>query len=341
MPALCLSDGASQVLEQNYHTNTDLGKWRLYSIINTTDETMTELCDAALKSYNDEVLHIPEEELQDLIFIETAHENRHCPGKDVQFIFDAHIKSLKTILEQDDNGEPANDHQIYPFGFVAMTKPDWRESGLTVVHCDKDRGKWKVRRCTVPFKDFGLPLTSLAMGDEYFDEVIEQYRHMRDSNEDQDDGPDNQGGAVPYGEWQFAVFGSAVPPALSSATALGDPRADSFPIEELSLDMIGAGNMTGEQLLEKFPVDVARANNPILPNGRTRPLQRHPSLFIDIDKSLPDEDGVLIVKMDWDEDVSRSEDPLREAGRNSHVETRQCEAKLALSTIRAMANEGK
>jgi hypothetical protein len=57
----------------------------------------------------------------------------------------------------------ADEQQFYDFGFIALTRTDWKTYGITIVHCDLDRGKWKVTQCSgIPIDKLGLEATSLG-----------------------------------------------------------------------------------------------------------------------------------------------------------------------------------
>lgn len=101
----------------------------------------------------------------------------------------------------DSKPDSKDEQHFYIFGFIALTRPDWKRQGVTAVHCDKDRGKWKVTQCSgIPVDQLGMELTSVSDADDEFDNVRGRYD---DSNNDDQD---HQGGSAPEGQWQFIVY---------------------------------------------------------------------------------------------------------------------------------------
>ena len=323
MSPLYLSQNAESVLERCYTTNLDLGKWLVYRTSSIPAKDVTNLCHLAMKTYNERHLHEPESELEELSFITPAKQSHSGPCENIGDIFDSHINMLGRILDKGP-GEPSNDYKIYPLGFIVASQ-EWRERGVMVVHCDKDRGVWKAGQCRILADELGLPLTSVSDGDESFDSIRQCYSSIDEGG--------MSGGPVPTGDWQFALFSTAMPGGLAKEV-VHDPRADSFPPEETSFYLIPSQGMEWEKVLETFVLDYARCVwEPVLPNREEQPLQRHPNLFVVVDSPQPEQDGVLIVKMVWDMDLNKLESELRESARRSKVETRRGDVYSALSTL--------
>ena len=117
----------------------------------------------------------------------------------LQNALDYHLQSLERRLEyREPRGEDGQ--QFHVFGFIALTRPDWRTHGVTAVHCDLDRGKWKVTQCSgIPIGKLGLELPSLSFMDDYFDNIRPQYDNSENTGED------SVGRPAPEGEWQFLL----------------------------------------------------------------------------------------------------------------------------------------
>lgn len=309
----------SSVLDRCYNTNVDLGKWLVYRTDLIPETCVREVCDLAMRVYNEKQLRQPESELDELSFIKPAEPN--VEYNTVGEILDAHIHDLKKIL--DDGLTPSEDCKIYPFGAIVITKNDWCEKGVSVVHFDKDRGKWKLGQCRIPVKELGIPLTSVSDMDESFDRVRELYI---------DEGG-TPGGPLPVGEWQYSLFGVAIPGGLASELVY-DPRMGSYPLEEATFDLISSEGMDLVEIREKFVLDYAKFAR----EASEWPVKRHPSLFVVIDKPNPETSGVCIGKMVWDRDVDKSDDELREVARNSRVDTRRCYPGSAWITLRDMGD---
>lgn len=326
MSTLYLSQHAQSILERCYNKNLDLGKWLVYRTSSIPAKDVTNICHLAMKTYNDRHLREPESDLEELSFVTPAQESSSGPCENFDDVFGSHIRMLGSILDEG-SSDPFNDYKIYPLGFIVASE-NWRERGVMVVHCDKDRGVWKVGRCRILVDELGLPLTSVSDGDESFDPIRQRYSSIDEGG--------TTGGPVPIGDWQFALFSTAMPGGLAKEV-VHDPRADSFPPEETSFDLIPSQGMEWEKVLETFVLDYARCVwEPVLPNGEERPLKRHPNLFVVVDSPRPEQDGVLIVKMIWDMDLNKLEGELRESARRSKVETRRCHAYSALSTLRVL-----
>lgn len=226
---------------------------------------------------------------------------------------------------------------MYTYSFLVVTRVDWREHGVNAVHLDKDRSKLKVMQCIIPVKELG-DLFSVIEGDINFDQVCETY------DASGNDGPDNQGGLEPVGKWQFAVYctGTISTKGLARQQvqrALPDPRGDMsyhpgdsslwFLLQKRSRDLIDE-----DWLLEyaKF------AKHPVMP-ATFAPFacKRHLTLFVHIHNNNPS--IIKIVKMDWDQNVERSDEVLKMIGRKSKTTSWLCEANVLVTTLLQMADE--
>lgn len=324
MTSLRLPPNATAILERCYHSNADLGEWLVYRAPSIPANDIPDLCYLAMKAYNDRYLREPESEFEEQSFIKPAHEAKaHESIKDV---LDAHISMLERILDEGSK-DPWNKYRIYPLGFIMVSECNWHEKGVVVVHCDKDRGVWKVGQCRILAHELGHPLTNLIDTEESFDETRQRPNVI-------DEGC-TSGGTVPIGEWQYTVFSTVVGHLAGADEVIYDPRGDSYPPEETTFDLVPSLGMSWKKVLEAFVLEYAKCvREPVLPEGRERPLKRHPELFLVVDCARPERDGVLVARMVWDGDVEKPESELREAASKSRAETRRSDANSVLSTLR-------
>jgi hypothetical protein len=165
---------------------------------------------------------------------------------------------------------------------------------VSAVHCDKDRGKWKVTQCSgIPVDQLGMGLSSVSDCDITFDEVRDRFDNGGDNC-----GPDNVGGPAPAGLWQFAVFCSGVSRSAAE-DFIPDPRGDpSYRMGEGCLWFLPSEAKSIEAVQEHWPVVYAHAiRDPTIPGnpGERRITRLHPSLFATADD---DARSVRIMEMD-------------------------------------------
>jgi hypothetical protein len=200
----------------------------------------------------------------------------------------------------------------------------------------------KVTKCSNIPIDHLLSLAGVIEGDEWFNNIREYW-----DDGSGNDGPDNQGGPAPVGEWQFTVYCTGSPElsafqlAYHACRNIPDPRDFSYEMGEACLDYIHRNPMMREELVnEDWPVMYSELmNNPIVKaNNQPRIVNPHPSLFVHI-RGGEDLTGIEIVKMEWDHNIARSEEELRRVGRESRTITQKCEAKALVTTLQQLALE--
>lgn len=272
MAPLHLPENAASILQRAYRgdanvTDIDDDKWLIY-IIDNVPADAKELARLAMDYWQT----VDESERDELCFLKSALQP--STNLSLQNALGYHLNLCERRLER---CEPRGDdeQQFYLFGFIALTRPDWKTQGVTAVHCDLDRGKWKVTQCSgFPIDKLGLELTSLSFMDDYFDNIRPQY------DDSDNTGEDNVGGPAPEGEWQFLLY--AVGMTRSKAEQLiTDPRGSpDWPMGETCL-VTKKWDLPTERIQEDFPLAYARfARNPIIPaNGQPSICKRHPSLF--------------------------------------------------------------
>lgn len=329
MTALKFPPNAIEVLEREGPDSSTCdvpwSKWLIYNI-ETAPKEAEELYVAAMESH---INPSPKSEWDTQSFLKPAEQTVALP--DVQHVLDHHIRMLEGMHDELEN-TGRWDWQVYTLGFIVITNADWRETGVTAVHCDIERKKWKVLQCkNIPLGRL-WKLQSIVFGDCTFDDV------SRDCDASGNDGPDNQGGPVPEGEWQFAVYCTA--PSGNSALQweaecnVPDPRNEfSMGEGEECLCFLNQ-DLPSEKANEDWPL--AYANLIRNPSVYPSPCKRHPSLFVHIRDDL---DNIEIVKMDWDHDIERSDEELKKIGRESTTSVQMCDADSLVSTLEQLAQD--
>ena len=223
--------------------------------------------------------------------------------------------------------------QFYVFGLIALTRSDWKTHGVTVVHCDLDREKWKVtQRSGIPIDKLGLEATSVSFMDDQFDNIRRQY------DDSDNTGKDNVGGPIPEGEWQFLVYVEGM--SWSEAERLiPDPRGTpDRPLGETCL-VTRKWGMPVEKIHENFSVAYASfVRDPIIPaNGQPSICKSHPSLFAIV--SGENQQSIKILEMQWDRDIARSDEELKKVGRTSRLTMHECDPASVVSTLERLATQ--
>jgi hypothetical protein len=328
MSPLQLPKNAASILERAYRgdanlTDIDDDKWLIY-IIDNAPADAKELCYLAMDHWQT----VEESERDELSFLKPAVQAGTILS--LQNALDYHLQLCERRLA---SGEPLGDdeQQFYVFGFIALTRPDWKTHGVTVVHCDLDRGKWKVTQCSgIPINKLGLEVTSVSDMDDQFDNIRPQY------DDSENTGEDNVGGAAPEGEWQFLVYVKGMSRS-EAENLIPDPRGTpDWPMGETCL-VTKKWDSRVEEIREDFPVAYATfVRNPIIPaNGQPSICKRHPSLFaIASGENLQ---SVEIVEMQWDQNIARSDEELKSVGRASRLTMYSCNPASVVSTLERLA----
>jgi hypothetical protein len=228
-----------------------------------------------------------------------------------------------------------DEQQFYIFGFIALTRPDWRTHGVTIVHCDLERGKWKVTQCSgVPVDKLGLEATSVSDMDDQFDDIRPQY------DDSDNTGEDNVGGAAPEGDWQFLLYFVGMT-QIEAESLIPDPRGTpDWPMGETCL-VTKKWNLPVEKIQEGFPLAYASfVRNPIIPaNGQPSICKRHPSLFVLA--SGENLHSIEVWEMHWDQNIERSDEELKGVGRASRLLVYECDPNAVVSTLERLAADDK
>ncbi|KAJ5161930.1 hypothetical protein N7492_007322 [Penicillium capsulatum] len=110
------------------------------------------------------------------------------PGQSLEHLLKHHFACVSAALPSvnDPRAGPA-DIPVYPIGLILDTKQGWRDRGLVFVYLDRDDDQHEpeyllVKTAIVDTEgdDDGLArdLTSLRLGDEYFDQIRALYERV-------------------------------------------------------------------------------------------------------------------------------------------------------------------
>lgn len=330
MSPLHLPKNAASILQRAYRgdagvTDNDNDKWLIYVIDNAPADA-NELAYLAMDHWQT----VEESERDELSFSKPAVQAG--TNLSLQTALDYHLHLCERRLE---GREPRNEdeQQFYVFGFIALTRSDWKTHGVTVVHCDLDRGKWKVTQCSgIPIDKLGLEVTSVSFMDDQFDNVRPQY------DDSDNTGKDNVGGPAPEGEWQFLVYVEGMSQSEAERLIL-DPRGTpDWPMGETCL-VTRKWEVSIEKIQEDFPVAYANfVRNPIIPaNGQPSICKRHPSLFAIA--SGENRQSIKILEMQWDRNIARSDEELKKVGRTSQLTMHECDPASVVSTLERLATQ--
>jgi hypothetical protein len=166
--------------------------------------------------------------------------------------------------------------------------------------------------------------------DDYFDNIRPQYEDSENIGED------NVGGPTPEGAWQFLVYVEGMSPSKAEEL-IPDPRGTpDWPMGEACL-VTKKWELPVEKIQEDFPLAYAGfIRNPIVPaNGQPSICKRHPSLFAIVrGENLR---SVEVVKIQWDQNMARSDEDLNSVGRASQSTIHSCDPASVVSTLERLA----
>lgn len=338
MGGLHLPQNAASILERAYNGDaktSEFDKWLIYTTENAPQDAQ-ELYRLAMSAYNDQVLNEPESEWESVGFLKPANQSRpDLPSPSLQRVLEHHLHMVERQFPESvpDSGD---DEQFYVYGFIALTRPNWKQRGVTAVHFDKDRGKWKVTQCRgMSIDQLGMELTSVRDNDDEFDNVRGRY----DGNGNE--GLDNQGGAAPHGQWQFLVYSTECSQS-EAMRCIPDPRGGpDYPQGEATFMFRPSKLSSIAEIQEDFPVTYAETvRNPIVPaTGSQRICKIHPELFVVVEGK--ESVSIKIVKLDWDHDVEKSNEELKRIGRKSRTVSRPIvKPEAVVPTLERFVTEG-
>lgn len=333
MSPLHLPNNAACTLERAYNgdaSTSEFDKWLIYTTAGVAPTDTKDLCYKAMKAYNDQALREPESEWESLGFLKPADQSHvDVQSRSLQHILDHHLNMISQQLPRFQS-DPEDKKKFYIFGFIALTRSNWREHGVTAVLCDKDRGKWKVTQCSgIPVVELGMALTSVSDGDDSFDNI----RNKFDARGN--DHADNQGGPAPEGKWQFLAFCTNGTFQMEAERLVPDPRGGpDWGMGEGCLWFLD-WESNAEEIWCDFPLAYANAvRDPTAPStgGAMRICKIHPLLFVVVDG-----EKVQVARMDWDREVARSDAELRRVGEESRTSVQSCDPAGVVSTLEQLA----
>ncbi|KAG9563857.1 hypothetical protein KCU71_g2060, partial [Aureobasidium melanogenum] len=339
MDGLHLPKDAASTLERAYNGDaktSEFDKWLIYTTEHAPQDAQ-ELYQLAMSAYNDQALNEPESEWESVGFLKPANQSRpNLQSPSLQHVLEHHLHMVKRQFPES-TPDSGDDEQFYVYGFIALTQPDWKQRGAMAVHCDKDRGQWKVTQCRgIPIDQLGMELTSVSDIDDDFDNVRERYDGS--GNE----GQDNQGGAAPHGQWQFLVYLTDCSES-QAMRCIPDPRGGpDFALGEATLIFRPSELSSIAEIQEDFPVAYAETvRNPTVPaTGGQRICNIHPELFVMVEGK--ESVSIKIIKLEWDHATEKSDEELRKIGRDSQgVSQWIVEPEAVVSTLEQLATEGQ
>jgi hypothetical protein len=340
MGSLRFPEGAIETLSGEWPDLSNIAapypRIMIYSIDSVPREAR-ELYRAARKSdIERRGSHMSESRWDEDSYLKPAKQDFAAPS--LQDILDHHLNLVKRMRVHVERTQRSGDFdwEMFLWGFLAITRTNWREKGVTAVHWEMDRGKWKVTQCLIPITELSS-IDNVVLKEEPFGPLCERFGGS------DNDGPDNQGGPAPVLEWQFAVYCSAntfekvYDLRYEARSAIPDPRGPdkSYPKGEQCLDFDPtpfAANLVRGQWPSQYTKFM---RDPTV--GGTRRLgavRRHPSLFV---KVINDFSNIEIIEMEWDHETPRSEDELQKIGRTSKTTAWECEAENLVATLEQLA----
>lgn len=238
------------------------------------------------------------------------------------------IEQLRGSFEE----SPDRNLPVCPVVFVVAD----RGEQATVAVAYKHRGQWRMDQCSIPIEnELGLVVSSPTMGDITaedflvnhggFDKSFRHHSRIDPSLKLSDD-------------WAFAVFSTGLEAALPMPSLI-DPMVDEVHPSEATLDLISDPEtsrflMSRQRMKQLFPVVYSRNEKRA---WWTRGMKLHRKVFICCDNDKPEEQGVLAVRMEWDGDIDKREDKLKQVGEDARLVESIVGVKDALQTARQMA----
>ena len=335
------------MLQQYWPDNSalihDEPKWLIYTLDSAPREADELYRAARANEIGENNEHFPDSDWDEVhSYLKPAKQN--FPAPDLQHILDHHFRMLDQLLTQTHQAGGTGEWTwlIYLHGFIVITEESWRENGVTAVHCDEDRGKLKVTKCNNITVERLMSLSSVIEGDDYFD-------HIRDCFDDGtgNNGPDNQGGPAPVGEWQFAVYCTGPSQAstykieYNASRKIPDPRGDrGYPPNEACQYFLSE-TLQVDSVYEDWPSTYSKLTDDTIVIACREPkiCTLHPSLFVHVrGDDFGDLAEIEIVQMVWDHNIERSKEELDKVGRESRITTQKCEATALVATLQQLAD---
>jgi len=171
-------------LEKHNHFSNDGSKYYTYSLVPLSLSDVTAINATIEEAYYTWLGESPPQHSDPILTVPDVDWD--FTGRDLQAVFDFHMKRDKEWRES--GGKNNGRVGAYPFGFVVVPSPNWKEDGIVVVTCEKTDtyfkdfrkkvgmderdGVWWVDAAKFRFEEVGWIVTSMWRdGDEGFQEL--------------------------------------------------------------------------------------------------------------------------------------------------------------------------
>ncbi|KAI6851747.1 hypothetical protein KC338_g8939 [Hortaea werneckii] len=314
MRGLRLTRGTQDILEQCSYYVLDDSEIFVFAC-SGEEKQVRNKCTDAEESYARQVLGWPKGRLaKPSIFRESTTR----PGN-VQACLTQFVHHIGQLFERKTH-EDSNQLEVYPFAFVVFDHDDPSSQVTVMVALKGEDDQWSLESCRIPLEvQLGQELDSLRMGDISTQDLVSSYGiSAPPATAQQPRSPSSQTSSQDH--WSFAIFSTGLPNALSLPAWI-DARTDFVHPTKASVDLIGNPKdsrfqMKWEYVKALFPIacrDTKKADG----------IKMHRRIFICCDNDDPHNKGLLLINVDWDENVDRSGEELEAVGEQlKHTETR-------------------
>jgi hypothetical protein len=329
MQGLCLTRGTQDILKQCGYYVLDDSEIFVFSH-NGEEKQVRNKCTDAEESYARQALGWPKGRLaKPSIFRESTTR----PG-DIQACVTQFVHHIGQLLEHKTHEGPKQ-LEVYPFAFVVFDYDDPSGQVTVVVALKGEDDQWSLDSCRIPLEvRLGQELDGLRMGDISTQDLVSSYGlSTPPATAQQSRSSSSQPSSQDH--WSFAIFSTGLPNALSLPAWI-DASTDSVHPTKASVDLIGNPKdsryqMKWEDVKALFPIacrDTKKADG----------MKMHRHIFICCDNDDPHNEGLLLINVDWDENVDRSGAELGAVGKQlEHTETR-VQLSECLQKARGMAS---
>jgi hypothetical protein len=329
MQGLRLTRGTQDILKQCGYYVLDDSEIFVFSH-NGEEKQVRNKCTDAEESYAQQALGWPKGRLaKPSIFRESTTR----PG-DIQACVTQFVHHIGQLLEHKTHEGPKQ-LEVYPFAFVVFDYDDPSGQVTVVVALKGKDDQWSLDSCRIPLEvRLGQELDGLRMGDISTQDLVSSYGlSTPPATAQQSRSSSSQPSSQDH--WSFAIFSTGLPNALSLPAWI-DASTDSVHPTKASVDLIGNPKdsryqMKWEGVKALFPIacrDTKKADG----------MKMHRHIFICCDNDDPHNEGLLLINVDWDENVDRSGAELGAVGKQlEHTETR-VQLSECLQKARGMAS---
>jgi hypothetical protein len=329
MQGLRLTRGTQDILKQCGYYVLDDSEIFVFSH-NGEEKQVRNKCTDAEESYARQALGWPKGRLaKPSIFRESTTR----PG-DIQACVTQFVHHIGQLLEHKTHEGPKQ-LEVYPFAFVVFDYDDPSGQVTVVVALKGKDDQWSLDSCRIPLEvRLGQELDGLRMGDISTQDLVSSYGlSTPPATAQQSRSSSSQPSSQDH--WSFAIFSTGLPNALSLPAWI-DASTDSVHPTKASVDLIGNPKdsryqMKWEDVKALFPIacrDTKKADG----------MKMHRHIFICCDNDDPHNEGLLLINVDWDENVDRSGAELGAVGKQlEHTETR-VQLSECLQKARGMAS---